>query len=122
MAKIIDDKFTTLLNDIDKVQKAPTLYISYRGAEGVEHLAHEITNNMVDEHRNPHTISDGIMDIFLDGQTGICYFKDHGRGINFDDLENAVTILQSGSKMDREFGGASGGEYGVGLRCQLVIL
>lgn len=114
MSKIIDDKFTTILNDIEKVQKAPTLYISYRGPEGVEHLAHELFNNMVDEHRNPNTISDGIMDIFLDGETGMCYFKDHGRGINFDDLENAVTILQSGTKMDREFGGASGGEYGVG--------
>ena len=114
-SRIVDDKFTTLLNDIDKVQKAPTLYISYRGPEGVEHLAHEMVNNMVDEHRNPNTISDGIMDIFLDGTTGMCYFKDHGRGINFNDLENAVTILQSGSKMDREFGGASGGEYGVGL-------
>lgn len=113
--KIVDDKFTTLLNDIDKVQKAPTLYISYRGAEGVQHLAQEMTNNMVDEHRNPNTVSDGIMDIFLDGQTGLCYFKDHGRGIPFEELENAVTILQSGSKMDREFGGASGGEYGVGL-------
>jgi DNA gyrase subunit B len=120
-SKIIDDKFTTIRNDIEKVQKAPTLYISYRGPEGVEHLAHEMVNNMVDEHRNPNTISDGIMDIFLDGETGMCYFKDHGRGINFDDLENAVTILQSGSKMDREFGGASGGEYGIGMTATAAL-
>lgn len=109
-SKIIDDKFTKIKNDIEKIQKAPTLYISYRGQAGVDHLAHEIVNNMVDEHRNPNTISDGKMEIFLDGMTGICYFKDHGRGINFDDLLDACTILQAGAKMDREFGGASGGE------------
>lgn len=113
--KIIDDTFTTLENDIDKLQKSPTLYISYRGPAGAEQLAHEMVNNMVDEHRNPNTISDGNMTITLDGQTGICYFKDTGRGINFNELENACTVLQSGTKMDRAFGGASGGEYGVGL-------
>lgn len=113
--KIIDDTFTTLENDIDKLQKSPTLYISYRGPAGAEQLAHEMVNNMVDEHRNPNTVSDGNMVITLDGQTGICYFKDTGRGINFNELENACTVLQSGTKMDRAFGGSSGGEYGVGL-------
>lgn len=113
--KIIDDTFTVITNDIDKIQKSPTMYISFRGPEGAEHLAHEIFNNMVDEHRNPRTISDGNMTITMDGVTGICYFKDTGRGINFNDLENACTVLQAGAKMDREFGGASGGEYGVGL-------
>lgn len=113
--KIIDDTFTTLENDIDKLQKSPTLYISYRGAAGAEQLAHELVNNMVDEHRNPNTLSDGNMYITLDGQTNLCYFKDTGRGINFNELENACTVLQSGTKMDRAFGGSSGGEYGVGL-------
>ena len=112
---IVDDTFTTLKNDIDKLQKSPTLYISYRGPAGSEQLAHEMVNNMVDEHRNKNTLSDGTMEIFLDGETGICYFKDTGRGINFNDLENACTVLQSGTKMDRSTGGASGGEYGVGL-------
>jgi len=114
-SKIVDDVFTTLKNDIDKLQKSPTLYISYRGPAGSEQLAHEMVNNMVDEHRNKNTVSDGNMDIFLDGETGVCYFKDTGRGINFNDLENSCTVLQSGTKMDRATGGASGGEYGVGL-------
>lgn len=113
--KIVDDKFTTLTNDIDKLQKSPTLYVSYRGAAGVAQLVYEMTNNMIDEHINPNTLSDGKMLITLDGVTGMCFFKDTGRGINFDDLENACTILQAGSKMDREYGGGSGGEYGVGL-------
>lgn len=112
---IVDDEFTTLTDDIDKLQKSPTLYISFRGAAGSEQLAHELFNNMVDEHRNKNTLSDGNMEIFIDGETGMCYFQDTGRGINFNDLENACTVLQSGTKMDRAVGGASGGEYGVGL-------
>jgi DNA gyrase subunit B len=112
---IVDDEFTKLKNDIDKLQKSPTLYISFRGEAGTEQLCHEMFNNMVDEHRNKNTLSDGIMKIFLDGETGMIYFKDTGRGINFDDLEDACTVLQAGTKMDRATGGASGGEYGVGL-------
>ena len=112
---IVDDKFTTLKNDIDKLQKSPTLYISFRGPAGSEQLAHEMVNNMVDEHRNENTWSDGNMEIFSDGETGMNYFIDTGRGIPFNELENACTVLQSGTKMDRATGGASGGEYGVGL-------
>lgn len=115
IVKIIDDKFTTLTNDIDKLQKSPTLYVSYRGSAGVAQLVYELTNNMIDEHINPNSLSDGRMLIVLDGPSGMCFFKDTGRGINFDDLENACTVLQAGSKMDREYGGGSGGEYGVGL-------
>ena len=112
---IVDDEFTTLKNDIDKLQKSPTLYISFRGPAGSEQLAHEMVNNMVDEHRNERTLSDGNMMIFSDGETGMTYFTDTGRGIPFNELENACTVLQSGTKMDRASGGASGGEYGVGL-------
>lgn len=112
---IVDDTFTKLKDDIDKLQKSPTLYISFRGTAGSEQLAHEMVNNMVDEHRNKNTLSTGMMKILMDGETGVCYFKDTGRGINFDDLEDACTILQAGTKMDRATGGASGGEYGVGL-------
>lgn len=114
-SRIVDDVFTTLKNDIDKLQKSPTLYISYRGPAGSEQLAHEMINNIVDEHRNPNSISNGKASVFMDGETGICYFKDTGRGINFDDLEDACTVLQSGAKMDRQTGTTSGGEYGVGL-------
>lgn len=113
--EIVDDTFTKLKDDIDKLQKSPTLYISFRGTAGSEQLAHEMVNNMVDEHRNKNTLSDGNMQILMDGETGVCYFKDTGRGINFDDLEDSCTILQAGTKMDRATGGASGGEYGVGL-------
>lgn len=114
-SQIVDDTFTKLRDDIDKLQKSPTLYISFRGTAGSEQLAHEMFNNIVDEHRNPNTLSDGNVKIFMDGETGLCYFKDTGRGINFDDLEDSCTILQAGTKMDRETGVDSGGEYGVGL-------
>ena len=35
MPKIIDDKFVNIVNDIEKVQKKRTMYISYTGPEGV---------------------------------------------------------------------------------------
>lgn len=113
--KIIDDEFTKLKDDIDKLQKSPTLYVSYRGREGVEQLLHELTNNMIDEHRNPNSISDGKMIVDYNTLKNVCRCTDTGRGINFHDLEDACTILQAGTKMDRESSGGSGGEYGVGL-------
>jgi len=109
-SRIVDDVFTTLRDDIEKIQKSPTLYISSRGGAGSEQLAREMVNNMVDEHLNKNTLSDGKMTIYFDGKSGMWYFTDTGRGINFNDLENACTILQSGTKMDRAVGGASGGE------------
>ena len=114
MPKIIDDKFVNIVNDIEKVQKKPTMYISYTGPEGVLHLAREITNNVIDEHGNPKTISDGTGNIFYDVEENMITVEDHGRGIPFDELENACTILQSGSKMDR-VDGDSAGENGVGM-------
>ena len=112
--KIVDDKFTVITNDIEKIQQKPTMYISFSGPEGTEHLAKEMTNNMIDEHINPKTISDGKTSIYHDAEENMTYFQDHGRGIPFDQLENMCTILQAGAKMDRA-NGDTAGENGVGL-------
>jgi DNA gyrase/topoisomerase IV subunit B len=112
--KIIDDIYTTIENDIEKIQKKSTLYISYVGPKGTEHLAKEMTNNMIDEHNNPKSVSNGDMTIFYDASDMMLYFEDTGRGIPFVELENVCTILQSGSKMDRD-NGTSAGENGVGM-------
>ena len=37
--KILDDEFVTIKDDIEKIQKKPTMYISFTGAEGVKHLS-----------------------------------------------------------------------------------
>ena len=110
----VDDEFTVITDDIEKVQQKPTMYISYSGPEGVWHLSKEMTNNIIDEHKNPNTTSDGTASIYYDGAENMIYFQDHGRGIPFDQLKNMCTILQSGSKMDRSYGDTAG-ENGVGL-------
>lgn len=111
---IVDDEYTVIDNDIEKIQQKPTMYISFSGPEGVEHLAKETTNNFIDEHLNPNTISDGFASIYHDAEENMTYFQDHGRGIAFDQLENMCTILQAGSKMNRT-NGDTAGENGVGL-------
>lgn len=113
--KITDDKFTTIQDDIDRIEKNPTLYISFVGADAVKQLAFECTNNMLDEHGAKHSISDGNMSIFVDLKSNEMFFQDSGRGIAFDQMENACTVLQSGTKMERAFSNKSGGENGVGL-------
>lgn len=111
---IVDDEYTEVDVDIQKVQMKPTMYISYVGDAGVEHLAHEITNNIIDEHENPNSVSDGTASIFYDAQENTISFSDTGRGIPFPKLEAACTILHAGSKMQRAYGNTAG-ENGVGL-------
>jgi len=112
--QFVDDDVTTIRNDIERVQRKPTMYISYMGTDAVGHLAKEAENNMIDEHDNPNSISKGQFSIFHDCGEQMTYFQDDGRGIPFEELENVCTILQSGSKMDRD-NGSSAGENGVGL-------
>lgn len=111
---IVDDEYEELDVDVQRVQAKPTMYISYTGPAGMEHLAHEITNNIIDEHTNPNSISDGTASIFYDAEENIISFKDTGRGIPFAILESACTILHTGSKMNRDYGNTAG-ENGVGL-------
>lgn len=112
--KFIDDKYVNLERDIDKVQKKTNMYIGYRGGRGALHLAKELINNMIDEMINPNSPANTTW-IELDEATNRLTVKDNGRGIPFDQLENVCTLLQSGSKMDRDGGGGTAGENGVGL-------
>lgn len=114
MAKIVDDIYVNITDDIEKVQKKPTMYISHTGQQAAEHLLKEITNNVIDEHKNPNSVSDGYCAIYYDCDTQTITVSDHGRGIPFEELENSCTILQSGTKMDRA-NGDTAGENGVGL-------
>lgn len=112
--QIIDDDVTTIRDDIEKVQRKPLMYISYAGADAVGHLSKEVENNCIDEYNNPRSVSKGQFNVFYDYPNDTVYFQDDGRGIAFEELENVCTILQSGSKMDRDYGN-SAGENGVGL-------
>ena len=50
--KIIDDSFSNITNDIQRVQTKPTMYISYTGNRAFLHLTHELVNNVLDEYKN----------------------------------------------------------------------
>ena len=111
---IIDDKFISFKNDIQKIQVKPTVYVSYTGSKAAQHLGQEMFNNMIDEFQNVNTISKGKLSVFVDEATDTVTFEDDGRGIAFDELENACTIVHSGTKFYREHG-STAGENGVGL-------
>lgn len=112
--KIIDDKYTSVTNDIEKIQTKPNVYISYTGSRAYQHLVQELVNNVFDEYLNENNISNFEFTIIFDKMDNMVYLEDNGRGIPFEELENACTILHSGSKMHREHG-HSAGENGVGL-------
>ena len=109
--KIIDDIYTNILVDIEKVQAKPTMYISYTGHRATLHLTKEMVNNAIDEYMNENSIGDGSINIHYDEAENMIFVEDTGRGIPFDELENACTILHSGTKMLREHAN-TGGENG----------
>lgn len=106
--KIIDDTYTNILVDIEKVQAKPTMYISYTGHRAVMHLTKEIINNCIDEHLNENSISDGSINIHYDQAENMIFVEDTGRGIPFEELVNACTILHSGTKMLRDHSNTAG--------------
>ena len=108
MTKIIDDVYRNIREDIEKVQTKPTMYISYTGIRATLHLAKEMINNAIDEFLNPNSISDGNIEILYDKPENMLYVRDTGRGIPFEELQNACTILHSGTKMLREHSNTAG--------------
>lgn len=113
MQQIVDDVYTNIREDIEKVQAKPTMYISYTGARAALHLAKEIINNAIDEFLNPNSISDGTIEIHYDQSENMLFVSDTGRGIPFEELENACTILHSGTKMLREHLNTAGENGGI---------
>ena len=106
--KIIDDKYTNIENDIEKIQTKPTMYISHTGSKAFLHLIREIVNNVFDEYKNENNVSDGACTLIYDKESNTFYASDNGRGIPFEELENSCTILHSGSKMRRDHGTSAG--------------
>lgn len=108
MTKIIDDKYTSITNDIARIKAKPTMYISFIGTRAFLHLVKELFNNVVDENLNENNISDGTCIILYDMTENKIYVEDTGRGIPFDQLMNACTIIHSGTKMTRANGNTAG--------------
>ena len=106
--KIIDDKYTNILVDIEKIQAKPTMYISHTGPRATLHLTKEMINNAIDEYLNENSISDGTINVHYDASENMIFVEDTGRGIPFEELVNACTIMHSGTKMLREHSNTAG--------------
>lgn len=115
LKKFKDDVIVHKELDVEKIQTATHMYISYKGEKGSLHLFKELFNNGTDENTNENSPCD-TLDIFLDAIERSVSLKDNGRGIPHDVLEIVCTTIQSGSKFGRRgSGGASAGQNGVGL-------
>lgn len=116
MTQIKDDKFEKAESDIEKIQTKPSQYIGPLGSMGALHIAKECVNNAIDECINKYSNGNHV-EIFLDESTNTFIAKDNGRGMPFNIMEDACTILQSSTKFTREGGGGtSAGENGCGIK------
>lgn len=114
-------------DDIKKVQTKSNLYLQKYGDLGIFHLLKEVIQNSLDEYHDPDCIyyllkilkekGKFLIRVIHDMLTDRVTVEDFGRGIPEDDypVDIVVTKLQSGSKFYRDQGGASSGEFGVGI-------
>lgn len=110
----VDDKFSHIEDDVEKIRTKTGMYIPYKGPEGAKHLAQELIDNVLDEINNPNSPGN-LCEVKYDENINCLEVKDNGRGIPFDQVELICTKIQSGSKFDRDNGDDSAGENGVGL-------
>lgn len=114
-------------NDIEKVQNKTNWFLQKYGDLGVFHLYKEGAQNVIDEYEDPKcikflkSIGEGkkkrVLKTTYDKLTDKVTIEDSGRGIPEDDysVEVVCTKLQSGSKFQRDQGGKSSGEFGLGI-------
>lgn len=118
MAKFKDDDIQVIKDDILRLRKKPTMYISYTGDKGALHLCKELINNAIDESMSPKSPCKNIQIIFNDKENRLTV-SDDGRGIPFQHIVDVVSQLQSSSNFDKTKEGAEvslkAGENGVGL-------
>lgn len=114
MAKIKDDRYEIIENDIEKIQMKPSQYIGALGTDASMHLSKECINNAWDEVINPLAVGKEVT-ITLDEKTGMLTVTDNSRGIPFDILKEVLTIIASSTKFNRDSGGTAG-ENGTGMK------
>ena len=99
MAKFVDDVFTHLESDIDKIRVRHRQYISYSNEAGAKSVVDEILNNALDECRTPRSPGNKIH-ILFDERDGFITITDNGRGIPTHLLEQIYTSLNMGSNIN----------------------
>lgn len=97
--KIVDDKYTFLDSDIDKIRSKFRMYISYNGVLAAKAIAMEIIYNALDECNSPRSIGNAI-EVEYNEITDLLTVRDNGRGIPIDIIDNLMVTLNSGSNID----------------------
>ncbi len=104
------------LDDMEHVRTRPGMYIGKLGDgshsdDGIYVLVKETVDNSIDEFRmgNGKMIEVNV----VDGKVSV---RDHGRGIPFGSIIDAVSVLNTGAKYDSKTFKKSVGMNGVGLK------
>lgn len=116
MNKYVEEKMIVAESDLDKIRTAPLMYISRLGSLGAIHLCKECINNNIDECINIHSPGDYIS-IILNEDENTFTSEDNGRGLPFDKMLEACTMIQSSTKFNRTDNQKSAGCHGAGLKC-----
>lgn len=117
MAKIKDDVFQIIEDDISKIQNRPSMYIASLGSAGCLHLCKELIDNNRDEcikESSPGNMID--IEITNKGVKS----SDNGRGIPTSLVRKIHETNQAGSNMTRAHGNTSG-ENGTGTACLVAL-
>ena len=97
--EFVDDKFTHLEADVDKMRNKSRMYISFSNELAAKAVMLEGLYNSLDECRNPRSPGNTIS-IEYDERCDTVKISDNGRGIPTDVLELLFTTLNSGSNID----------------------
>ena len=99
MNKIVDDKYTFLDSDVDKIRTKFRMYISYNGIMAAKAIVMEIIYNSLDECNSPRSMGNEI-NISYDERIDEITVSDNGRGIPINVIDNLLVTLNSGSNID----------------------
>ena len=97
--RIVDDKYTFLDSDVDKIRSKFRMYISYNGVLAAKAIVMEIIYNALDECNSPRSMGNKIS-ILYDERTDTIEVQDNGRGIPTSVIDNLLVTLNSGSNID----------------------
>ena len=114
--KFKDDRFVSIVNDIQKIQQRPEMYVG-SGDVGCQQMAIEDISNHIDECSNPDSPGSNIDIEYNDGEIKS---SDDGRGLPIEVMESALTVLNTSTKFYRE-NGASAGENGCGFKAVTAL-
>ena len=118
MKTIKDDDYKIIHEDVRKIRKRPTQFVSALGDVGTYHLCKELIDNASDEALKQYSPCDSIYIYITDKMIRVI---DNGRGIPTDIMQEVYETMQAGTNMERA-GGNTRGENGLGGSTCLLAL